>query len=115
MKISRKNAVRYGSDTVDAWNYPMPDIELDSSVVYAELLGEHGERTTGKRARIYCVLEGKGKFMVNDKNFEVEPGDVIPVPPKTVYNYWSDDKKIKVLLFMEFLDVSKLPKNMLRS
>ena len=50
--------------------------------------------------------------MVNGEKFPVETGDVVPVPPKAIYNYWpTNNSTLKCVLFMELLDISKLPKN----
>ena len=109
-KLTKNDAVKYGSEGVTAYNYPLPNIESGSSVVYAELTGEHGERTTGDRSRVYYILEGEGEFIVDREKVKVQSGDVVPLPPHTTYNYWPTSPMLKVLLFMELLDVSKLPK-----
>ncbi len=111
LKISRKEAVNYGRVGVDAYNYSLPNIEGGTSFIYAELTGEHGERTTTNRSRIYYITEGTGEFVVNGEKFKVEQGDVIPLQPHTTYNYWSDKgNTLKAVLVMELLDISKLPK-----
>jgi quercetin dioxygenase-like cupin family protein len=110
-KLSRKEAERYGRTGLDAFNYGLPDIEGGTSFIYAELTGEHGERTTTNRSRIYYITEGSGEFIVNGKKIKVEAGDVISLQPHTTYNYWPDkNKTLKTVLVMELLDISKLPK-----
>lgn len=111
IKVSRKEAVRYGRAEVDAYNYSLPDIEGGTSFIYAELTGVHGERITTNRSRIYYITEGTGEFIVNGEKIKVEPGDVVPLQPHTTYNYWPDKgKTLKAVLVMELLDISKLPK-----
>lgn len=111
IKLSKKGAQPYGRTGVSAFNYPFPDINGGSSVIYAELTGEHGERTIGDRARLYYITEGQGEFVVNGKKTTVESGDVIVIPPKGIYNYWpTNGTTLKCLLYMELLDITKLPK-----
>lgn len=111
IKLSRKDAKPYGRIGVRAFNYPLPDVNGGSSVIYAELTGEHGERTIGARARLYYILDGHGEFVVNGEKTSVVSGDVIVIPPNGVYNYWPTKNTIlKCLLYMELLDITKLPK-----
>lgn len=111
IKLARKDAQPYGREGVSAFNYPFPDINGGSSVIYAELTGEHGERAIGDRARLDYILEGQGEFIVNGEKTTVETGDVIIIPPKGVYNYWpTQGTTLKCLLYMELLDITKLPK-----
>lgn len=110
-KLSRKQATPYGREGVSAFNYAFPDIENGTSVIYAELTGVHGERTIGERARMYYIIEGTGEFVVNGETFSIESGDTIPIPPKATYNYWpTNNSTLKCILFMELLDISKIPK-----
>lgn len=109
-KLTRQESQPYGRKGVSAFNYALPDINGGSSVIYAELTGVHGERTIADRARIYYVIEGAGEFVVNGNKIVVGAGDVIPIPPHATYNYWPIKGILKCLLFMELLDVSKLPK-----
>lgn len=111
IKLSRKNAQPYGRAGVSAFNYPFPDTNNGSSIIYAELTGEHGERTIGDRARLYYILDGQGEFVVNGETTSVQTGDVIVIPPKGIYNYWpTNNSTLKCLLYMELLDITKLPK-----
>ena len=111
IKLSRKDAQAYGRKGVSAFNYPFLDVNGGSSVIYAELTGEHGERTTGERARLYYILDGQGEFIVNGEKTSVASGDVIVIPPNGVYNYWpTKNTTLQCLLYMELLDITKLPK-----
>jgi len=107
LKISKKEAVHHGRPGVDGYYYQLPTIEGGTTVAYAEFTGEHGERTIGDRSRMYYILEGKAKFLVNGKTFEAEKGDLVPIPPHGTYNLWPKDGVLKVLLYMEFLEFEK--------
>ncbi len=109
--ISRADAEQYGREGVRGFNYKLPHIDGGSSVIHAELTVQHGQRTTLDRSRIYYILEGRGEFMINGERVGVGTGDVISIPPHTTYDYRPTTPVIKVLLFMELLDVSKLLKN----
>jgi mannose-6-phosphate isomerase-like protein (cupin superfamily) len=109
-KLSKSDAIPYGRPGVSGWNYALSDIEGGSSIIYAEITGEHGERTSGDRSRVYYILDGEADFIVSGEKVHVIPGDVMPIPPHTVHNYFPTTSMLKVVLFMEFLDMSKLPK-----
>ena len=110
VKLSRKDAIKYGRVGVVGYNYQLPKVESGTSVVYAELTGEHGERITTSRARIYYILSGEGVFVVDGIETTVLPEDVIAVPPNTKYNYWPTKSPLKCLLVMEWFNPNNLPK-----
>jgi mannose-6-phosphate isomerase-like protein (cupin superfamily) len=109
-KVSKNQATHHGRDGVDAYYYQFPEINGSTTVAYAEFTGEHGERTIGERSRIYYILEGSGEFIINGEKFDIEVGDTVAVPAHGTYNLWPKGKVIKVLLYMELLDTSTLPK-----
>ena len=110
IKLSRKDAIKYGRVGVVGYNYQLPQVESGMSIVYAELTGEHGERITTNRARIYYILSGEGVFIVDGEKITVLPEDVISIPPNTKYNYWPTNPPLKCLLVMEWFDPNNLPK-----
>ena len=109
-KVTRQNATHHPREGVDAYYYQLPNIDGGTTVAYAEFTGEHGVRTAGERARIYYVLEGKGEIEIDGEKLEMNPEDVIAIPPHATYNLWPTDGILKVILYLELLDVSKLPK-----
>ena len=110
MKISKKDSIHHSRPGVNGYYYQLPQINNGTTITYAEFTGEHGQATIGDRERIYYILEGKAEFLVNGEKFLVETGDQIPIPPKATYNLWTKSPKLKVLLYMEYLDFDKLPK-----
>ncbi len=109
-KISKTDAINHSRQGVNGYYYQLPEIENGTTVAYAEFTGEHGERTIGDRARIYYILEGKAKFLVNGEEFEASAQDLVPIKPHSTYNLWPKSAVLKVLLYMEYLDFDKLPK-----
>ena len=109
-KIAKKDAVLHERAGVKGWYYQFPEIEGGTTMAYAQFTGGYGERTVGNRARIYYVLEGGGEFMLNGDKFPFKSGDAIAVPANSTYNFWPKGDAVKVLLVMELLDISKLPK-----
>lgn len=109
-KVSRQKAIHYTREGVEAYYYQFPEIDGGTTVAYAEFIGEHGKRVSGDRARIYYVLEGKGEIEIGEEKFDMEKGDVIAIPPHTSYNLWPTEGVLKVVLHMDLLDISKLPK-----
>ena len=111
LKITKKNSIHHERDGVNAYYYQMPDINNGTTFAYAEFKSEHGERKIGGRSRIYYILEGEGEFVINGKKFTVSAGDIVPIPEYGTYNLWPEKgKTLKVILYMELLDISKLPK-----
>lgn len=108
MRISKQDAIYHSRAGVKGVYYQLPEINGGTTVAYAEFTGEHGERTIGERARIYYILDGKAEFLVNGEKFDVVEGDVVPIPTHATYNLWPKSKVVKVLLYMELLDISKL-------
>lgn len=109
-KVTKQDAVHHAREGVDAYYYQLPDFNGGTTVSLAEFTDEHGQRTIGERARIYYILEGEGEFMVNDEKFAVVAGDTVAIPPYGTYNLWPKNGALKVFLYMELLDTSKLPK-----
>ena len=57
--------------------------------------GNHGKIKCIGEDRIYFILEGKGKFIINKKENKVGPKDLIFLPKNTAYNVTG---KIKLFL-----------------
>ena len=110
MIVTKSNAVIHSRDGVFGRYYQLPETSGGTTVAYAVFTGEHGQRTIGERPRIYYLLSGSCEFMINDKKFTANEGDLVEVPPHATYNLWPKSDVIKVMLYMELLDVSKLPK-----
>src|SRR5260370_42432986 len=109
-KVSKNDSIHHSRDGVVARYYQFPEINNGTTVAYAEFRGEHGQRTIGERNRIYYILEGAAEFEINGQKFPTEQGDVEAVPVKGTYNLWPKGEVVKVLLIMELLDTSELPK-----
>ncbi|HEX7042124.1 MAG TPA: hypothetical protein VF189_02650, partial [Patescibacteria group bacterium] len=68
------------------------------------------QRTIAERSRIYFILEGEAEFEINGEKFLAKKDDTVAIPSFATYNLWPKTEVVKVLLFMELLDTSKLPK-----
>lgn len=110
MVIKQADAVTHSRNGVFGRYYQLPDLGDGTTVAYAEFTGEHGERTIGQRSRIYYILSGSCEFMINEQKFLASEGDLVEVPPHATYNLWPKSEVLKVMLYMELLDVAKLPK-----
>ncbi len=51
-----------------------------------EIDGKHGKIMSKRDDRIYFILEGKGKFVINEKENKVEKYDLVFVPKNTSYD-----------------------------
>ena len=61
-------------------------INSDFSGALIEIDGKHGKIKCIKEDRIYFIIEGEGKFVINDEEFEVAKNDLISVPKDTPYD-----------------------------
>lgn len=108
--VKEREAIHHSRDGVTAAYYQFPDIMGGTTVATAEFVGPHGERTIGEHPRMYVVTNGKGEFVINGEHIIAETGDVVAIPPHATYNLFPKDGPVKILLFMELLDTTKLPK-----
>lgn len=105
MKITQDQSTRQDWDQVKSWNYKLKHLLPYQSIVYAEIQNDHGEVRTNDLERIYYIIDGEGEFEYGEETISVAKGDVITIPPKTVYNYHSTKNSIlKVILIMELWD-----------
>lgn len=65
------------------WEYK---INPKFSGVLIEIDGDHGAIKCPGEDRIYFILEGRGKFVINGKAHKVSKYDLLFVPKKTPYN-----------------------------
>jgi len=61
-------------------------INPNFSVALIEIDGEHGKIKCIKEDRIYFILDGEGKFIINDEEQRVSKEDVIFILKNTPYN-----------------------------
>lgn len=108
--IKKSEAITHSREGVFGRYYQLPEIANGTTIAYAEFTSEHGQRTIGDHARLYYIVSGEGEFMINEEKFLAEEGDLITIPPHATYNLWPKDSVVKVLLHMELLDTTKLPK-----
>jgi mannose-6-phosphate isomerase-like protein (cupin superfamily) len=101
--ITKSQSIHHSRSGVDGHYYRLPAVQNGTTVAYAEFTGEHGERTIGDRERIYYVLEGSAKFMINKEEFVANQGDLVTIPQKATYNLWPLSPLLKVLLYMELI------------
>ena len=71
-------------------------INPDYSGALIEINGKHGKIRCIGEDRTYFVIEGKGKFIINDKETEVSEKDLIFIPKNTPYDI---EGKMKFFLF----------------
>ncbi len=52
-----------------------------------EIDGDHGKLKCVNEDRVYFIIDGTGKFVIEEKVLEIEANDVVFVPKNTVYNF----------------------------
>lgn len=81
---------KYGIDLV-IYNENVPE----ANVVHVSSEEGHFEEFYSKRSWfIYYVVEGEGIFVLNDEKIEVQPTDLITIPPKTRIYYFGKMKMV---------------------
>lgn len=108
--IPENEAIHHTRDGVSARYYQFPEIMGGTTVARATFTGPHGERTIGEHPRIYVITQGEGDVLINGQTTSVKEGDVVAIPPYATYNLFPKNESVSVVLFMELLDTSKLPK-----
>lgn len=79
------------------WVYSDKADYPQGGLVYQEVDGGHyQEFLNEKSAYIYYILEGNGKFVVEDQEYPVQATDVIMVPPGKRFFYLGNMKQILV-------------------
>ena len=105
MKITQDQSIRQDWDQTKSWNYKLKHVNCYQSVVYAEVVNDHGEVHTNDVERIYYIVDGEGEFVIGKDLTKVAKGDVFTIPPHPVYNYHSlPGQTLRVLLLMELWD-----------
>jgi mannose-6-phosphate isomerase-like protein (cupin superfamily) len=61
-------------------------INPDFSGGLIEINGDHGKTKSVREDRIYFIIEGSGKFVIDGKEDEISTEDLIFVPKNTPYN-----------------------------
>lgn len=68
---------------MNIWEYK---INEKFSGTLIKIDGKHGKIKCLKEDRIYFILEGNGKFIIDDREFEVSKEDLVFVPMNTPYD-----------------------------
>jgi len=108
-KLTKHDAFEHETSFQKGWYYQLPDVNGGTSVIYAEVSGDHGQRIIKDHARIYYIISGEGEFTVNGEVTTGKPGDVIVIPPFATYSYFTTKQLLKLVLFMDLIDLEKLP------
>jgi len=61
-------------------------VNKDYSGSLIKINGKHGKILSKRDDRIYFILEGKGKFIIGNKENKVEKNDLIFIPKNTSYD-----------------------------
>lgn len=86
----------YRQKGLSGYRYPL---NLTSAEVYQvdSTQGHDGFVTSASITHIYYILEGAGTFEIDEQKLEVTCGDLVEVPPSSVFTF---SGKMKLLLIM---------------
>ena len=87
MKFTLKNASRFGWEGLEGRAYNSKEDFKNASAAYFKVNGEHGKVKSKLCDRVYYVIDGNGRFIINGKTIKVRKTDVVIVPKNTPYNY----------------------------
>ena len=92
-KYSAKEAKKINKHGIDLTVYPT-NIK-SANVVYVSLEKGHFQELLDKKSwYIYYIIEGKGTFFLNGEKVEVQPTDILAIPPKTRIHYFGKMKMV---------------------
>lgn len=95
MKFKLEDGKEFGWEGLDARAYNSKEDFENASAAYFEVDGSHGKVKTTRSDRVYYVIDGSGKFIIDGEEVEVEKTDVVIVPKDTPYDY---EGKMKLFL-----------------
>lgn len=110
MIIRKQDTTKYSRAGMSGEYYQLENFRNGTTYALAKFTAEHGERTTGSRPRIYFLIKGSARFLINGEEQVAGPHDLVIIPPETTYNFWPTNGEVEVFAELEYLDVAKLPK-----
>lgn len=100
MKFLLKNAFQFEGEGLKGWSYNSKDEFESVSAAFMEIGDKnHGKVRTKLSDRVYYVTEGSGVFIIDGKEVEVDPTDVVIVPKNTIYDFRAK-QGLKMKLFL---------------
>jgi len=81
IKSKDTNQIKVGVMNINEYK-----INSDFSGNLVEIDGDHGTLKCLNEDRIYFIIEGNGKFIINDQENDVSANDLIFIPKNTPYN-----------------------------
>ena len=79
------------------WVYSTKDECLHGGLVYQEVDGIHNEEFINKKSTfVYYIIQGKGKFVIEGKEYPVKASDNIIIPTGTKFYYFGKMKQILI-------------------
>lgn len=66
---------------------PSDNTEEHGDFLINSVQGHDNYSYNTESTHVYHVLDGTGKFIVDDKEVEVQPGDIITIEPNKVFSY----------------------------
>ncbi len=94
-KFAYDKAFPLSWEGINARSYTSKEDLPSGSAIVFEVDGSHGKVLSKVSDRIYYVVEGKGKFITEERETDVGTGDVVIVDKNTPYDY-----KGKMKLFL---------------
>ena len=95
MIYKKKDSTAIEKHGVKMWIYNSKDDCAHAAVAYQETKQGHAEEFFHeKSAFIYYIIDGKGEWIIEDKQYEVDKGDVVIVPPGKRFYFKGNVKQI---------------------
>ena len=87
MIFKLKDAFKFELEGLKGWGYNSKQDFSRASAAYIEVNGRHGKVMSKVSDKIYLVIDGEGKFIIDGKEFRVGKSDVIIIPKGLEYDY----------------------------
>lgn len=98
-KFTKIQANHFKKVGVEMWIYSSKKDCEQGNIVYQEVDGGHYEEFINyKSAFIYYILKGRGKFIIEGKEYLVRGSDVIIIPPGKRFYYLGKMKQVLVVI-----------------
>jgi len=94
-KFVKDEAYKFGWQGLEVLSYSEKEDFSFASAATFNVTERHGKCKNTVSNRVYYVIEGSGKFVIEGKEVAVKATDVVIIPKNTVYDYMG---KMKLFL-----------------
>ena len=87
LKFTKTSGYKFDRGDVKGFSFNTKEQFSRMSSAWFECRGKHSEMKSINSDRMYFILQGNGKFTVNNQSVTVKQKEVIIIPKNTPYSY----------------------------